>query len=232
MDFRESIRESIESLSANKVRSALTMLGIVIGVAAVIAVFALAVGIVTFTIRIWLPVMWSFKLLGFQLPHFAQYISMFIVGVIAYRGNWFQGVTNSQGIFWLMMTIFLIVLCPLVLFFGGAVEDESIFFGGGSRQSLFYAVWEQFICVGMIVSLSVISRKAFNHQSQLAKAMSSSVYTVYIIQAPVLVFLGLALKNLNLYPPLKFALVAPLAVGLCFILANGIRKLPLAREIL
>ncbi|MFC1511758.1 hypothetical protein ACFL5H_01005 [Candidatus Latescibacterota bacterium] len=45
-------------------------------------------------------------------------------------------------------------------------------------------------------------------------------------------FLVLALRGLSLYPLLKFALVAPLAVGLCFTLASIFRKLPLARQIL
>ncbi len=44
MNFAQSIREAIESLSANKLRAALTILGIVIGVAAVIAMLAVGTG--------------------------------------------------------------------------------------------------------------------------------------------------------------------------------------------
>jgi putative ABC transport system permease protein len=44
MNFMQAIREAVESLSANKLRSGLTMLGIVIGVAAVIAMLAVGAG--------------------------------------------------------------------------------------------------------------------------------------------------------------------------------------------
>ncbi len=44
MNFVQVIREALESLNANKMRAALTMLGIVIGVAAVIAMLAVGTG--------------------------------------------------------------------------------------------------------------------------------------------------------------------------------------------
>lgn len=44
MNLSQSIKEALESLTANKLRSALTMLGIVIGVAAVIAMLAVGTG--------------------------------------------------------------------------------------------------------------------------------------------------------------------------------------------
>ena len=42
MSLRESISVAIESLAANKMRAALTMLGVIIGVSAVITMLAIA----------------------------------------------------------------------------------------------------------------------------------------------------------------------------------------------
>ena len=78
----------------------------------------------------------------------------------------------------------------------------------------------------------VLFRERLNHQGNLAKDMAGSVYTVYLIHAPVIVFLALALRGVILYPLLKFVLVTPLALALCFVLAHYIRRLPLARDIL
>jgi surface polysaccharide O-acyltransferase-like enzyme len=84
----------------------------------------------------------------------------------------------------------------------------------------------------MVVGLLVLIREKFNHQGRLAKDMAASAYTVFIIHAPVIVFLALAFRGVSLYPLLKYVLVAPVALALCFILAHYIRKIPLARDIL
>jgi hypothetical protein len=55
---------------------------------------------------------------------------------------------------------------------------------------------------------------------------------VYIFHAPVIVLLALSLSGVGVDPALKFVLVAPVAVALCFLVGHAIRKLPLARNIL
>jgi surface polysaccharide O-acyltransferase-like enzyme len=62
--------------------------------------------------------------------------------------------------------------------------------------------------------------------------MAGNAFAVYFIHAPVLVYLGLALRGLRLYPLLKFALVGPFAVALCFTVAYVLRRTPLVRNIL
>lgn len=64
----------------------------------VIATFALALGVGTFLVRIWVPVgVVIVPILGFQAAHFPQYIALFAAGVIAYRRSWFETVTDEQG---------------------------------------------------------------------------------------------------------------------------------------
>ena len=99
-------------------------------------------------------------------------------------------------------------------------------------QAFAYALWEQFLAVGMILALLVWFRNRFNSQRRLAKAMCATTYAVYFIHAPVLVYLAIALRDIRLYPLLKFALVAPVGVSLCFLIGYGLRKLPLVRRVL
>ncbi len=197
-----------------------------------IAIFALTLGIVSFIVRIWLPIGWNFELLNLQLPFFPQYIAMFIIGLIAYRGNWFLQISNEKGKFWLKTTLIAIFFLPVLFVAGAPGGDPSAFFGGLHWQAFAYALWEQILCAAIIITLLVFFREKYNYQGRLLKAMSASAYTVYIIHAPVIVFLALGLRGLVMYPLLKFVLVAPLAVSLCFLLSNYIRKLPIARNIL
>jgi glucan biosynthesis protein C len=199
-----------------------------------IVLFALALSVVTFSVRIWLPLGWNFEPLNFQFPFFPQYICMFIVGVAAYKHNWLTRIPDSMGRLWLCLAATMIVIVfPALFILGGATHGNiEPFVGGLHWQCFALAVWEQFTGVAMIIALLFVSRKYFNRQGNISKAMSASAYTAYIIHAPVIILVAIAIRNIRLYPLLKFALVVLIAVPLCFALANVIRQLPAARRIL
>jgi len=197
-----------------------------------IGMFALVLGLLTFVVRIWIPVGMQFDLLGFQFAHFVQYIAMFIVGILAYRGDWFSGISITQGKFWLRMVLILIILFPVLFVAAGALEgNPDKAFGGIHWQSLAYSVWEQFMCMAMVVTLLVWFRTRFNRQGSLAQKMSAAAYATYIFHRPTITLLAIALLSIQLDLALKFVLVAPLAVALSFLVGYGVKKLPLVRDI-
>ncbi len=198
-----------------------------------IAVFALALGLITFVVRIGSPVDKWFEPLHWQLAHWPQYVALYAVGVIAYRRGWFERLSSAQGRLWRWVVLILVPLFPALAIAGGALEGNlDMFKGGVYWQSLAYAVWEQFMCMAMIVTLLVWFRNRFNHQGRLVKAMSADVYAVYVFFAPVIVLLAMALSGIRLEMGLKFVLVAPVAVVLSFLVGHFVRKLPFARRIL
>lgn len=194
-----------------------------------IAIFALVIGLVSFIVRIWLPMGWNFAILNFQISYFTQYIAMFIVGLTAYRGNWFLQIPDKTGKLWARIAVVLLALFSV---FPALSSDPTRLFGGFYWQALVYALWEQFLGVAVIITLTVFFRKKYNSQGKLVKEMSASAYTVYIFHAPIIVLLALSLRGIVLNPLLKFILVAPLAVGVCFILSNYIRQIPVVKNIL
>jgi fucose 4-O-acetylase-like acetyltransferase len=199
-----------------------------------VVLFALAVSIITFIIRIWLPLGWNFEPLNFQFPFFTQYICMFIVGIVAYKRNWLARIPVTMGKLWLAVAIiFIFILFPVLFVSGGAMSgDISAFVGGFNWQCFALVVWEQFTGIATIIALLFLARTYFNRQGKVSKAMSASAYTAYIIHAPIIILVAIAIRNINLYPLIKFALAVLIAVPLCFALGNVIRKLPLARRIL
>jgi hypothetical protein len=200
-----------------------------------IAVFALVVGLITFVVRIWLPVGWYFAPLNFQVSHFPQYISLFILGTIAYRRGWLAPISGdaARGRLWGRVAIVLIALAPVLFVAGGALQGSTDSFRGGIHwQSLAYALWEQFLCVGLVISLLVWFRKRHDHQGRAAREMSASAYAVYIFHATVLVLVAVGLRGIALYLLLKFALASLICIPLCFLVGGLVRRLPVAARIL
>jgi peptidoglycan/LPS O-acetylase OafA/YrhL len=198
-----------------------------------IAGFATVLGVLTFVVRIWLPMGWMFNLLGLQFPFFVQYIALFVVGILAYRRNWLAGVSAAQGKVWRWIVLVLVVLFFVLFIAGGALEGNlDPFMGGVHWQSFGFSVWEQFMCVAMVVTLLVWFRTRFNRQGPLAQKLSGAAYATYIFHAPAIVFLGIALRNIRLDLGLKWLLVAPVAVSLSFLVGYVVKRLPLARRIL
>jgi hypothetical protein len=197
-----------------------------------IAFFALALGMVSFVVRIWLPLGYNFTLLNLQIPFFPQYIALFAIGVLAYRGNWLKQISREAGRLWIKVSIVLITLFPVLLALGAPDGDPTRFAGGFHWQAFTLAIWEQFTCIAIVVALTVLFRVRYNSQGSLAKAMSETAYTAYIIHAPVIILLALGLRGVRLPLLLKWISVSGLAVPLCFTFSHFIRELPIAQRIL
>ncbi len=199
-----------------------------------IAALACALGIGTFITRLWFPAGWVFGPLNFQFGYFPQYIALFTVGVMAYRGDWLLRTDARLGRQCLVAAgAFAVVGYPILFVAGGALSGEvSPFLGGLHWQSLAYAMWDQAVGVPMAVGLLVLFRERAGRGTPFIRSLADSTYTVYIIHAPVVVLLTLALRGLRLYPLLKFALALLVIVPACFALASIIRRLPEAKRIL
>ncbi len=197
-----------------------------------VALFALLTGIGAFLVRLVFPVGWNFSLLNLQFPFFVLYIALFIVGLIAYRRNWLLGLTDAQGKLWLGIALALILLFVPLAVLGGSVENDRPFMGGLTWQSMSYALWEAFVCVGMCIGVIYVFRRYVNRQGRLAKFLVPNAYIAYIIHAQVITTMALVLRNVDLYPLLKFGVAVLIAVPLSFVIGNLIRKLPYTDRVL
>ena len=194
-----------------------------------IALLALVLGVAGFLIRLWLPIGYNFKPLNLQFPFFAQYIALFILGLIAYRRSWLSGLPDKQGRAWFVIAIVLIIFFPLLAIAGGSPEP---FAGGWHWQAFAYSLWESFLCLGMCIGLIYIFRRYTNRQGVLARYLSPNAYTAYLIHGPVITILALAARDVALHPLLKWGLLSLTAIPLCFALSNLIRKLPYTDRVL
>ncbi len=189
--------------------------------------------ILTFAVRLVFPVgVWF---LHVQLAHFVHYTFCFYCGVLAYRGDWFRRISGALAQHWGILSLFTILLAPVILILGGALESGSVdvFLGGMTWQAFSYAVWESVLLIGILIWLLYVFRERITYHGRLSKALAANVYTVYIIHQPILIALNVALLSIAIPTTVKFILASFLAVFLCFTLSHFIiRRIPYAKRVL
>jgi surface polysaccharide O-acyltransferase-like enzyme len=200
------------------------------------AILFLWIGILTaltFAVRLVFPVgMWFLRV---QPGHFVHYTFCFYVGVLAYRGDWFNRLSKAQARRWGIMSLVAILLFFPIGIFGGALEGEANmakFAGGLHWQAFAVAAWESFLMIGIIVFLLYFFRERLNRAGPMAKSMAVNVYTVYIIHQLILIALNILMLSINIPTILKFFIVSLVAVPVCFLLSSLIRRIPYARRVL
>ena len=199
-----------------------------------IGVFILALALTNYLIRMVIPLgkdVWDFPTLSY-LP---QYLSFFVLGTIAYRRNWLQSVPRSMGVVGLVAAIVVsVVLFPLALsgrLFSLEVTEAASFVGNGTWQSAVYALWDATFSIGLFLAALTFFRGLFNGENRFGKLLSQQSYAVYVIHAPIVVWIAIASKGVQLAPLVKFGLVAVIAVPVCFVAAFAIRKIPFASRV-
>ncbi len=197
-----------------------------------LVLFAMLLGCAAFVTRIWFPADALFEPLNFQLADFPQYILLFCIGLAAYRLKWLESMPEKTGRAWLVVSICLICMFPPMAIFGGALEDAAPFKGGLHWQAFLTAEWQAFLCVSMCLNVITIFRRRYNHQGALGRYLSRNAYSAYLIHEPVITYAALGFAGVMLYPLIKFALLALVAIPLCFVLSSLIRKLPYADRVL
>jgi glucans biosynthesis protein C len=200
--------------------------------------FILGLGLLSFVVRIWWPQYWILQPFNLPAGYLLQYVSFYILGIVASRRNWLFSLTPRMGRDWSLIALlatlpFYGVAIPYVLGGGTAGGHPGIELAGGFHWlSLAYTLWESFVIVGVCIGLLVLFRTRLNHQGRLAISLAASVYTVYLIHPVVLVGFSYAFHVVTLYPLLKWGIAVLITLPLCFLASGLIRKIPLVNRVL
>ena len=128
----------------------------------------LGLGLLSFVVRLWWPAGFQPKPFNVPLGYLPQYVSLYVLGIVAYRRNWLFTLTPRMGRNWS-----LIALLATLLIFGGVVlpsvlselgaagtQQAGYALAGGFNWVAFgYALWEAFLVVGVGMGLLVLFRE-------------------------------------------------------------------------
>jgi len=198
-----------------------------------IVLFACAIGLISFLVRVIFPVGWVLKPVGFQLGHFTQYITLFILGLVVYKNDWLNSMPFETGRKALVLSVLLIFFFPGFFVIKLKTAMPLDWYSGGFHwQSLLYAVWEQVIGFSIITALLCYGKKYWNQTSGLLSKLSRYTFAVYIFHPLLIISLSLMLRNWDIEPALKLLVVGPSAIIGSFLLALVIVMIPGVRRVI
>jgi glucan biosynthesis protein C len=195
----------------------------------------LLMGLGSFVVRLWHPI--GTDVWNMQLCFFPQYIILFTLGISAYNNDWLQGLEKGMARLWnVILLVLVVVVFPILTVAGGALEEEpgtDAYFGGLHWQSFAFALWVEFYCVAVIVSLLFLYRERFNQQGKVSRYLSDNSFAVYVFHAPVVVGLAMVLHSVSAPIVLKFLVLALCCLPLIYLLAGFVlRRIPLLKTVL
>jgi surface polysaccharide O-acyltransferase-like enzyme len=176
---------------------------------------------------------WVLKPVGFQLGHFPQYIALFVVGLVAYRNQWFNGLTAQTGKRLTLSACLCLLFFPVFYIIKVKLHMPVAWYSGGLHwQALLYAVWEQWIGLSILTALLSLGKRSWNLTSPWLGKLSRSTFAVYIFHPLAVIAPALAVRNWAIDPAAKLLLVAPLAVVGSFLLGSLILMIPGMKKLL
>ena len=199
-----------------------------------IVMLILAISLCTFLMRTMQPL--GTAVLNMQLGYFSQYIILFLVGILARRGDWLMRIPYAFGMRWFRISWLVGVPLWLAVVIGGgalAGADLALFNGGWHWQSAAISFWESLVCVGTCVGLVVLFRERFNTRGTAARFLSDNAFAVYVFHPPVLIAITMALHGMEVSAVVCFLVASILAIAASFLASHFIfRRIPLLKNAL
>lgn len=145
-----------------------------------------------------------------------------------------ESINSKMGWRWFAFAqVLILIVFPVLFILGGATEGGTDnFMGGLTWQCFGYAIWEQLVGFSLIIGLFGIFKKKFNKQGKFAKKLSDSAYGIYIFHTPILVGISALFLNFEISQFLKFLVLAPIALVVCFVFAWAFKQIPGVKRVL
>lgn len=202
---------------------------------ATIVGFVVVLAVVTWVVRIWYPIdewMALFFVLATEAAHLPQYLMLFVVGVVAYRGDWLRRLPSSIGVIWLIVGVAAASGVYVMRAIAPSRWADLTATGGANWGSFVYSAWEAVICAGMCVGLIVLFRELFDRTNRLLVAMAAASLAAYVLHLAFVIGAQMGVESLSWPTLAKFGFVMLVGATLAFGVGHWSRRVPGLRVIL
>lgn len=200
-----------------------------------LAAFVLGLGLVTWVVRWWYPIDEWVPLMfvvATEPAHLPQYVSLFALGVLAYRGEWLRRLPTTVAAIWASTGLVAVVGIVAMRSFAPMRWSDVVALGGFNGPSLVYSMWEALICVGLSVGLIVVFRTVVRRSTTLLTSMAAASYAAYILHLTFVIGLQVGISGLDLPASVKFGFVTVFGVLLAFLAGHLSQRVPGLRVVL
>ena len=189
-------------------------------------IVALLMGIGSYFIRQVSPQdhwIWPFGIIPLPMEpaHYLQYVMMFILGILAYRFQWLDKMSNSVG--------FIALLIGMGLAIGNYLRD------GGAWNAFvwqWFGIYESLMCVFISFGLIWLFRQCVSATSRLWQWCAAQSYGAYVFHLILMIILQNAVDGIWMGAFGKFLFIGVVTTILSFLLTWVVRMIPGVKRVL
>lgn len=164
---------------------------------------------------------WVLGFIHIEPAHYLQYVIMFVLGVLAYRGQWLAKIENRTGA--------MSLLIGSVLAIGDYVRNDGEW---NNFVYQWFGIYESLLCVFFSFGLLWLFREFVNGTNVFQNWCSQQAYGAYIVHLFVLLAVQNATDSIMLPGIVKFFIIGIVASIISFVVTYLLRLIPGVKKIL
>lgn len=164
---------------------------------------------------------WVLGFIHIEPAHYLQYVIMFVLGVLTYRGQWLTEIKNRTG--------------AISLLIGSALAIGDYVRNDGEWNNFVYqwfGIYESLLCVFFSVGLLWLFREFVNGTNAFQNWCSQQAYGAYIVHLFVLLAVQNMTDSLVLPGIVKFLIIGSVASIISFVITYLLRLIPGVKKVL
>ena len=189
-------------------------------------VVALLMGVGSYVIRQISPQdhwIWPFGIIPLPMEpaHYLQYVMMFVLGILAYRFQWLDKMSNSVG--------FMALLIGIALAMGNYLRD------GGPWDAFvwqWFGIYESLMCVFISFGLIWLFREFVSTTSRFWQWCAAQSYGAYMFHLLLMIVLQNAMDSIWMGAFGKFMFIGVVTTVLSFLLTWMVKRIPGFKKVL